>query len=1608
MGQQQQAVLRVQTNIPDTISGSTIWNSGTTYNSNVLVLYSGITYLSLIDNNIYNVPNLSPLYWEQYTKFDYLDTYSSIPIQITRSYAELQDISTKNSDVSINVTLPGTKRNNRFFENFFDVDIQFLYFNPNQKSNIDIVINDETYFSGYMRLNKVSVLDSKVEYDVSLYNSIGDLLGNIGNNLLKDLNFDDPQYLFNHVFSANQVIQSWSVNNFSLNSEQPYPYFYPIVHNGYLYSGDTVNFTGGTLIDQTRLYTSTTPIGSYNTSTGFTQAGGFQYRFNTPFQGLIDNQLKPALSMWNILKLIFKTYGYTIKSDFFNTPWMKSLYMYGYFSSNATKFSYTTQPAQTYPLTGVEVVFYNDDTNIYAVVCKIGTGVPCFCNVDIDVNFQFLDTDPPTIVNDPQIITAGTTGTTATYGGNFIGGSSSNATVGTKLAYFPTLPNITAPILDGMKVDFSQVIDPLIKQVDILSSVLKKFNLILFPNPLNPKEIIIEPYEFYVGTGDVWDWTDKLSHDKGFTVEPALNYIESNLIVTDLEDGDYGNKQFKDINNRIYGQLNQVNPTTFKSQEKKIETTFSPEIVRQWDIPNQVLPNAQIKLPLGINYASSSNSNTASNGSESSAITYTGVKTKPKLFFHLGPFNIFSNFYTSVYDSQPRYKSYLAWLTDTSGLQHYGVENIPVISNSMPIGLQDQYKINNDTQSLLFKSELTTAIDVVTNTFTNYTNNSAYNTFYQNRVNNLFDPNTRFLTGNFYLKLNEYKNLKTNDLIKIKDQYFIWNKIDGYNLTNTELTKVELVQINNQVSTYPTRYFKYQYCDATGYTFCVKTDFTNPNILYTNYGWSLLYDFNCGILYGTSQPSGFTSSFLVNGYVPYTMVEITKDEYSNSGYIDYTQDTMMNHIYSTLLGPFAYSMPSFWINSSNTKEGYNLFTNCTTFYSQASTYGITIGSSTQFGPPIGITPTPTPTPTITPTSTPLPSPTPTVTPTNTATPTNTVTPTNTSTPTVTPTNTVTPTPTTPTSYVTNGLQIYYDYGIPASYPGTGTTITDLSGNGNNASTVNGPTYTSTGGGFLNFNGTNQYITSFTGTTQFTGNNLTYIAVLNYSNSSSYRNIFDTYNSRNPMTWINTANKIEVDQSAGYTSPLSYVGTTIQIVVTHSNTAGEGCKLYVNGVYIGGNTSAQGAIGANPIISWYNRIGQNINFYGQAGNLMVYNRILSQSEITQNFYAFASRYSIVPPTPTPTPTPTNTPPAYYDYQYSTSGVGVAQFNYSSGTFEIRPADANGKSYPFNTLGLNSTIDVYDASTNTYYCTFTGFYNWNVFSTWTALATYTGTLPSNLTNCRLYISPNITPTPTPTNTSTPTVTPTNTSTPTVTPTNTVTPTSTSTYFTGTVQIGSSASAACFAPQITTTVSSNNNSFCSAGTLSGAGLASLSNGNYYVSYNGNTINITISGAPTTVATVTSSGCSTCPTPTPTTTPTNTPTPTNTSTPAVTPTKTPTPTPTSTVPPSYSVAIYAQHNGGGTTNAYIWYTIDGSNYYKVSSTIVTSSCAYIGTINVPVGSGLTLSAGTDAQATSYFTNGITGANNCASVTNPTSCTYTPVITGNTSISLKHNNSTC
>jgi len=76
--------------------------------------------------------------------------------------------------------------------------------------------------------------------------------------------------------------------------------------------------------------------------------------------------------------------------------------------------------------------------------------------------------------------------------------------------------------------------------------------------------------------------------------------------------------------------------------------------------------------------------------------------------------------------------------------------------------------------------------------------------------------------------------------------------------------------------------------------------------------------------------------------------------------------------------------------------------------------------------------------------------------------------------------------------VTTGLQLYLDAGNASSYPGSGTTWTDLTVNGRNGTLTNGPTYSGTNGGSIVFDGTNDFV-------QCTGS-LSAAALRNFSNA----------------------------------------------------------------------------------------------------------------------------------------------------------------------------------------------------------------------------------------------------------------------------------------------------------------------------------------------------------------------------------------------------------------------------------------------------------------------------------------------------------------------------
>jgi hypothetical protein len=211
--------------------------------------------------------------------------------------------------------------------------------------------------------------------------------------------------------------------------------------------------------------------------------------------------------------------------------------------------------------------------------------------------------------------------------------------------------------------------------------------------------------------------------------------------------------------------------------------------------------------------------------------------------------------------------------------------------------------------------------------------------------------------------------------------------------------------------------------------------------------------------------------------------------------------------------------------------------------------------------------------------------------------------------------------------ITDGLILALDAANTKSYPGTGTAWNDLSGNGNNGTLVNGPTFNSEDLGSIVFDGSNKRTTLTTpfGKSGFTTVSIWYNRVENVS-STSWRTLFATVSTNiHHLISQNTSRVLGIFdgsfRSFNYTPPVD--GKFHNYVVIYQNTIN--ATLYVDGIFFSTvntilnlETSPIGSIG-----NW-----NNGNYW--AGNIslaQIYNRALNVDEIIQNYNATKSRYGL---------------------------------------------------------------------------------------------------------------------------------------------------------------------------------------------------------------------------------------------------------------------------------------------------------------------------------------------------------------------------------------------
>jgi len=213
--------------------------------------------------------------------------------------------------------------------------------------------------------------------------------------------------------------------------------------------------------------------------------------------------------------------------------------------------------------------------------------------------------------------------------------------------------------------------------------------------------------------------------------------------------------------------------------------------------------------------------------------------------------------------------------------------------------------------------------------------------------------------------------------------------------------------------------------------------------------------------------------------------------------------------------------------------------------------------------------------------------------------------------------------------ITNGLILALDIANIKSYISGSTTWNDISGIDNNGSLINGPAFNNDKGGNLVFNGTSQYINCGNNSSvQITVGTIS-AWVKSTTPGSSYRSIIAKQNAWGLFLVDGVLTTYDWGNAVGRSTGLNIAnGTWNHTVMTFTESSGtpsNNAIVYINASPVLTTTIKHLAHTVNLQIAFANATGQYIS--GSIAMSQVYNRVLSQAEILQNYNAQKSRFGL---------------------------------------------------------------------------------------------------------------------------------------------------------------------------------------------------------------------------------------------------------------------------------------------------------------------------------------------------------------------------------------------
>lgn len=680
---------------------------------------------------------------EIYIEDQLIDLLKDIGTDFTYTIDDVREFGSRNTSFSRTISIPATATNNKILGFAFDLGMAHEHnmdlpnvatnFTPSQAAKCEVYIDKIQIFKGVIRILEIVMNKGIIEYQCAVFGELSGFITELGNKRLEDLDFSE----YNHTWNVTTIQNSWDTINGS-------GYYYPLIDYGDV-STNKDDFHVSTF--RPALYAKEY-IEKIFEGTSYTLNCDF---FNTDFfkkliipnnsQGIQGTNDRFILGTISATKTILNSNTPTARNidlPFDNTTLL-------YFTENGSKsvFTYTDGTKTVRALASITGIYQTDAaSSITATLYVAGVAVQTLSQNTFSANnpFTFNFDWTGNISNTNTVyINISVPGTANTYIVNI---SSANFT-------FTQLAAQLASVAYNGTVSMNANLPKGIFQKDFFLSICKMFNLYVYQDNINDKQINIAPYiDFYSdAVTNSLDWSQKIDMSSTMSIKPMSQLNARYYAYKYTPDTDYYNDNYLKKYGQTYGDYLYDSEFDFVKDTASTQIIFAPSILK--------LHSGQDKYHTDIYKLS--NNNTQEDQMDSvirilMAKKFTGV-TQWKIQDDAG--------------------GTLAQVTSYGYAGHLDDPTNPTVDLNFGAPKELQFPAST------------------------YPTNNLFNTYHLPYILEITDMESKLLTCRVYLTAVDIYNLDFSKYIWINGVLFRLNRIDSYDPTDYRTTLVNLLKVIN-------------------------------------------------------------------------------------------------------------------------------------------------------------------------------------------------------------------------------------------------------------------------------------------------------------------------------------------------------------------------------------------------------------------------------------------------------------------------------------------------------------------------------------------------------------------------------------------------------------------------------------------------------------------------------------------------------------------------------------------------------------------------------------------------------------------------------------------